>query len=1262
MKIVKDIEHGLLLKHFNANDKDYLCITSMLYFDLLENAILKEQDMWKEVIPFLREEEPLDFSMPKQKAEFLAYGNAYSKIPTKAQEVGIMVGNIAKKLYVVGDRYYSSNSAGLIYLSEPEPFTKKRVGFANAYGGASYAKNPIGTGYFSVLELGAERIKAPNIQSTKNIAIDNAENLSPESFEPLGIDFEFRVKKAGTYNEDWKVNRWPYFPIDMDYDIFNAALPNQWSKEYFIGNEEIVIENMHKEFDTIKSKLPSKAVKTFVTKIKKTDYYSDEILEEEFFEVENKIDTVILFTDIARAVIVFRATVEVIDDEYSNIANCFFKTQDLYAKPKDLVYYKELLDKQMDKAVDIDASQVKLKEDLTKTAKNLADMPLKFEAELKKLKGETPSVSASPKTSLDNGIALFGQMQSSFDDIATNGVLEKFLLKNPAMSDTVGKSALASELDASFRKSFGIAATNLKNANPISSLSTLYTLPQQIIDNFKISKETMSGINLPKGEKGAPFGKLLDSSDLGAKLQQELDDANGDMNIFFIKSWSDGASYFVGDTKTYLESLGILEDIKKCHLRDVNIELSNICYNREKAIIKANRWKQEKEFIIDKGFILPFFDKSEIKKLVIRPKLLDENDKFIGDINDKEVDGSSDCELVLAGDNSKIVIIVSDFIEAWLINQDVWDFANVVLFKDEASFYASKFYGNNKDEIKHIFSFYFSFQTKQEILKYTKIELERNIIEDYSSVNFRQIIINALDEGELKTFLQKEERRKKRMGLSYVAPFDIENYTAKMKDIIESKTKENIKKNEAEINSAIKKHTDSLQPKAQEMMNEAKNKKMDLTADEVGKKSKEELEKMKKYAEAKYGKNSDLAQKIDLQLSHLESPEFKRLSGIQAEVESELAIALKDVPGKIEFPDWAKKRFQKAFGKDIDAITLKFKTFDEVKTHYDEKLSFYCSEFQGIDFENCEFKDTSFRECKLGGVRFKNAVFTNIDMSKSILSGVLFEDCYFELVNLSGNDFSGAEFINSKFINCNFDKAIMKGCVFNNSKIENSSLQDVMAPEIQAENSSFNGSSFKDAIISDANLKSITFIDSILSDAIISTTKIYNCNFSGSDISKAIFSKSEVVASSFDNANLNRLMLVQDSVFTSINAIESKFTGGAFLGAKLKGCNFSNANLSDSYINKSAFEECKLDGANAKSLRIERSALKNCSMNKTNFMLGSFRKSRMDSVDLSSSNLFATDFFGLKVSKLDLRGSNLKLTHLTPDRLATFKEVDSDYR
>ncbi|MEY4504325.1 MAG: hypothetical protein RL154_618, partial [Pseudomonadota bacterium] len=253
MKIVKELDQSVLIKHFNTDNKDYVCVTSMLYFDLIEDQILKEQDMWQEVMPFLREEEPLDFCMPKQQAEFVAYGNAYSKLPTKAQEVGICVGNVSKKLYVVGDRYYSKNALGAFSLSEPEEFSKKKVGFENAYGGETYKKNPIGTGYFSVVKSSDVLVKAPNVQSENIIAIDNSENITPESFEPLGIDWEFRAKKAGTYDEEWKNTRWPYFAHDMDYGIFNTTLPNQWTKGYFKGNEEIIVENMHKEHQTIKS-------------------------------------------------------------------------------------------------------------------------------------------------------------------------------------------------------------------------------------------------------------------------------------------------------------------------------------------------------------------------------------------------------------------------------------------------------------------------------------------------------------------------------------------------------------------------------------------------------------------------------------------------------------------------------------------------------------------------------------------------------------------------------------------------------------------------------------------------------------------------------------------------------------------------------------------------------------------------------------------------------------------------------------------------
>ena len=69
--------------------------------------------------------------------------------------------------------------------------------------------------------------------------------------ENLGKGFGFypkqykpRVDYAGTYDERWKKDRFPFLPIDFDYRFFQGAYPELIADRYFKGNERVFAESV----------------------------------------------------------------------------------------------------------------------------------------------------------------------------------------------------------------------------------------------------------------------------------------------------------------------------------------------------------------------------------------------------------------------------------------------------------------------------------------------------------------------------------------------------------------------------------------------------------------------------------------------------------------------------------------------------------------------------------------------------------------------------------------------------------------------------------------------------------------------------------------------------------------------------------------------------------------------------------------------------------------------------------------------------------
>jgi hypothetical protein len=154
MKVVKEFEHCLLLNYFGLNNKYYLAVTVMTYFDLKDPANpLKEQEMWPFVQGELGKDAILDMAMPKPKGEFLVWGRCFPPDgkPRGASRVVARVGSVEKTLYVFGNRYWKKAAGMGFAISDPEPFSEMPVTYDRAFGGSGFDRNPTGRGISPVV-------------------------------------------------------------------------------------------------------------------------------------------------------------------------------------------------------------------------------------------------------------------------------------------------------------------------------------------------------------------------------------------------------------------------------------------------------------------------------------------------------------------------------------------------------------------------------------------------------------------------------------------------------------------------------------------------------------------------------------------------------------------------------------------------------------------------------------------------------------------------------------------------------------------------------------------------------------------------------------------------------------------------------------------------------------------------------------------------------------------------------------------------------
>jgi hypothetical protein len=199
----------------------------------------------------------IDYAPRKPYCDVLLNGSAYAPggQPTERVTVSLRVGSWKKSFDVVGNRIWQIGLLGP-KPSQPEPFTVMPISYNNAFGGVDrsqedpakhrwYPTNHVGVGYHEYIMLPkyVDGKPAPNTEETGNNVINPKGNYRPMAFGPLGRAWQQRVKLAGTYDQKWLDNQFPFLPTDFKEEYFQAAPADQWI-DYPQGGEVMELINL----------------------------------------------------------------------------------------------------------------------------------------------------------------------------------------------------------------------------------------------------------------------------------------------------------------------------------------------------------------------------------------------------------------------------------------------------------------------------------------------------------------------------------------------------------------------------------------------------------------------------------------------------------------------------------------------------------------------------------------------------------------------------------------------------------------------------------------------------------------------------------------------------------------------------------------------------------------------------------------------------------------------------------------------------------
>ena len=212
-----------------------------------------------------------DYAPRKPKCDVLLNGSAYAPggRPAASVNVSLRVGPISKSLTVIGDRIWKKGFLSFKAM-QPKPFVVMPISYDTAFGGVdenhkdpkkhqAYMENPIGVGFHSYLKPEFVKDKPlPNTQEIDKPVSKPNVKYRPMSLGPIGRAWLPRYPLAGTYDQDWIDNVFPFLPPDFDEAYYQAA-PSDQQMSYPKGGETVMLPHLTPEGRTI-FRLPNKNI------------------------------------------------------------------------------------------------------------------------------------------------------------------------------------------------------------------------------------------------------------------------------------------------------------------------------------------------------------------------------------------------------------------------------------------------------------------------------------------------------------------------------------------------------------------------------------------------------------------------------------------------------------------------------------------------------------------------------------------------------------------------------------------------------------------------------------------------------------------------------------------------------------------------------------------------------------------------------------------------------------------------------------------
>jgi len=177
----------------------------------------------------------------KPQVDVIVIGHAHAPRgrQVRRRDVELQVGSVRKRVLVIGDRVWRGWWRFGYWKSIPQPFSKMPLVYERAFGGsdtshrnpakhASDLRNPFGRGFHEHRSpQGIVGSPLPNLEDPRHRVRRWRSRPAPIGFGCVPRGSANRIRHAGTYDQAWLDERFPFLPDDFDTRYYQCAPDDQ---------------------------------------------------------------------------------------------------------------------------------------------------------------------------------------------------------------------------------------------------------------------------------------------------------------------------------------------------------------------------------------------------------------------------------------------------------------------------------------------------------------------------------------------------------------------------------------------------------------------------------------------------------------------------------------------------------------------------------------------------------------------------------------------------------------------------------------------------------------------------------------------------------------------------------------------------------------------------------------------------------------------------------------------------------------------------